>query len=107
VGDTFAVSGFVTRARNLTPDSLTGIGRFSERQIFNALRFGLKPSETPDVTIKSMKPGAGNYPLHPKYLAPPMPWPAFRHMTDHVPSRIEELTLEQRVGREFDAAATA
>ena len=27
-----------TRARNLTPDNATGIGRFSERQIFNALR---------------------------------------------------------------------
>ena len=73
---------FVTRARNLTPDNTTGIGRFSERQIFNALRYGLRPGETPDVEISSTTPGRGNFPANPKYLAPPMPWPAFRHMSD-------------------------
>src|SRR5688572_27768927 len=31
---------FRTRPRNLTPDNTTGLGRFSERQIFNALRYG-------------------------------------------------------------------
>ncbi len=69
-------------ARNLTPDNATGLGRFSERQIFNALRFGLRPGETPDVEITSTMAGQGNHPVMPKYLAPPMPWPAFRHMSD-------------------------
>lgn len=73
---------FRTRPRNLTPDNATGLGRFSERQIFNALRFGLRPGETPDVEITSTTPGQGNFPMNPKYLAPPMPWPAFRHMAD-------------------------
>ena len=73
---------FNTRPRNLTPDNETGLGRFSERQIFNALRFGLRPGETPDVEITSMTPGQGNFPENPKYLAPPMPWPAWRHMSD-------------------------
>jgi mono/diheme cytochrome c family protein len=74
--------GFKTRPRNLTPDNITGIGRFSDRQIFNAIRYGLRPGETPDVDITSSTPGQGNFPSHPKYLAPPMPWPAFRHMED-------------------------
>ena len=73
---------FLTRPRNLTPDDLTGLGRFTERQIFNALRFGLRPGETPDVEITSTTPGEGNFPVTPKYLAPPMPWPAWRHMPD-------------------------
>jgi len=73
---------FRTRPRNLTPDNETGLGRFSERQIFNALRFGLRPGETPDVTITSTTPGKGNFPEHPKYLAPPMPWPSWRNMSD-------------------------
>ena len=73
---------FRTRPRNLTPHDLTGMGRFSERQIFNALRFGLRPNQTPDVEITSMTPGEGNFPEVPKYLAPPMPWLAWRHMPD-------------------------
>jgi mono/diheme cytochrome c family protein len=73
---------FRTRPRNLTPDNLTGMGRFTERQIFNALRHGLRPGETADVEITSSTPGQGNFPLNPKYLAPPMPWPAWRHMPD-------------------------
>ncbi|MGE5749446.1 MAG: c-type cytochrome [Gemmatimonas sp.] len=73
---------FITRPKNLTPDNATGTGRFTERQIFNALRFGLRPEETPDVEITSMTPGQGNFPLHPHYLAPPMPWMAWRHMPD-------------------------
>jgi hypothetical protein len=73
---------FVTWPRNLTPDDETGIGRFSERQIFNAIRYGLRPGETPDVEITSTTPGQGNFPMTPKYLAPPMPWPSFRHMSD-------------------------
>jgi hypothetical protein len=73
---------FRTRPRNLTPDNMTGLGRFTERQIFNALRYGLRPEDTPDVDITSSTPGSGNFPIHPHYLAPPMPWPAWRHMPD-------------------------
>ena len=78
----FQIGPFKTRPRNITPDNATGIGRFSERQIFNAIRYGLRPGETPDAEITSNIPGQGNFPLHPKYLAPPMPWIAFRHMPD-------------------------
>lgn len=78
----FTIEGFTTYPRNLTPDNETGTGRFSERQIFNALRYGLRPGETPDVDITSSTPGQGNFPVNPKYLAPPMPWPAFRHLPD-------------------------
>jgi mono/diheme cytochrome c family protein len=78
----YQVGPFVTYARNLTPDNATGLGRFSERQIFNALRYGLRPGETADVEITSHVPGQGNFPASPKYLAPPMPWPVFRHMSD-------------------------
>ena len=80
--DEFPIGPFKTRPRNLTPDNTTGLGRFSERQIFNAMRYGLRPGETPDVEITSSTPGRGNFPAAPKYLAPPMPWPAFRHMSD-------------------------
>ena len=73
---------WITRPRNLTPDNATGLGRFTERQIFNALRFGLRPGETPDVEITSTTPGKGNFPERPKFLAPPMPWMSWRNMTD-------------------------
>jgi mono/diheme cytochrome c family protein len=73
---------FKTRPRNLTPDNATGMGRFSERQIFNALRYGLRPEDTPDVEITSFTPGMGNFPRRPKYLAPPMPWASWRYMSD-------------------------
>ncbi len=73
---------FRTRPRNLTPHPTTGMGRFSERQIFNSLRYGLRPGETADVEITSSTPGEGNFPMFPKYLAPPMPWAAWRHMPD-------------------------
>ena len=78
----FKIGPFTTRPRNLTPDNMTGLGRFTERQIFNAIRYGLRPGETPDVEITSTTPGQGNFPANPKYLAVPMPWPAFRHMSD-------------------------
>ena len=78
----FRIGPFVTRAKNLTPDNATGTGRFSERQIFNALRYGLRPEETADVEITSTVPGQGNFPLHPHYLAVPMPWPSWRNMSD-------------------------
>ena len=76
------IGPYATRPKNLTPDVATGIGSFTERQIFNALRYGLRPEETPDVQITSMVPGQGNFPLHPHYLAPPMPWPSWRYMSD-------------------------
>lgn len=78
----FQIGPFKTYPRNLTPDNITGIGRFSERQLFNALRYGLRPGDTADVEITSTTPGQGNHPLNPKYLAPPMPWPAWRHLSD-------------------------
>jgi hypothetical protein len=78
----FAIGPFKTRARNLTPDNTTGLGRFTTRQIFNALRYGLKPGDTPDVVITANVPGQGNFPAAPKYLAPPMAWPTFRHLPD-------------------------
>lgn len=76
------IGPFKTRPRNLTPDNVTGLGRFTERQIFNAIRYGLRPGDTPDVEITSTTPGEGNFPMNPKYLAIPMPWPVFRHMPD-------------------------
>jgi len=78
----FKVGPFTTRPKNLTPDNTTGTGRFTERQLFNSLRFGLRPEETADVEITSIVPGQGNFPLHPHYLAVPMPWPAWRHLPD-------------------------
>jgi hypothetical protein len=73
---------FITRPRNLTPDNATGLGRFSARQIYNALKFGLRPEDTPDVVITSTTPGQGNFPEHPHYLAPPMPWTTWRYLPE-------------------------
>jgi len=78
----FQIGPFRTRPKNLTPDLTTGMGSFTERQIFNALRFGLRPEETADVEMASSVPGQGNFPLHPHFLAPPMPWPSWRNMSD-------------------------
>lgn len=71
-----------TYAANLTPDPDTGLGKFTARQLFNALRYGLDPAETPDMVITSSTPGQGNFPAQPHYLAPPMPWPVWRLMSD-------------------------
>jgi mono/diheme cytochrome c family protein len=78
----FQVGPFHTYAANITPDPTHGLGGFTDRQIYNALKYGLDPMETPDVVITSTTPGQGNFPSTPHYLAPPMPWPAFRHMSD-------------------------
>jgi len=48
--------------RNITPDSATGIGTWTEQQIVDAIRQGHRPDGTP--------------------LNPPMPWPDFAHFTD-------------------------
>jgi mono/diheme cytochrome c family protein len=52
----------VTYPRNLTPDTETGIGSWTEEQIINAVRTGIRPDGT--------------------MLLPPMPWPAYSHMSD-------------------------
>jgi hypothetical protein len=70
------------RPRNLTPDVETGVGGYTERQIFNALRYGLSPRGTPDVEITATMPGHGNFPDQPTYLGPWMPWQFWRHMPD-------------------------
>lgn len=75
-------SQYKTYPSNLTPDKETGLGLFTDRQIFNSLRYGLDPEDTPDVTITSTKPGQGGFPAEPHYLAMPMPWTSWRHMSD-------------------------
>jgi len=81
-GQPFQIGPFKTYPANLTPDKQTGIGNDSDRQIFNALRYGLDPEDGPDLPITSNVPGQGNFPADPHYLAPPMPWPSFRHKSD-------------------------
>ncbi|MGH9462791.1 MAG: c-type cytochrome [Vicinamibacteria bacterium] len=50
-------------AANLTPDPETGIGkRYNEPSFIAAIRTGKKPEGEP--------------------LLPPMPWPAYKNMTD-------------------------
>ncbi len=80
-GQPFNIGPFLTYPANLTPDE-TGLARFTDRQVYNALSFGLTPETAPDAEITSTTPGMGNFPAMPHYLAPPMPWPAFRHKTD-------------------------
>lgn len=53
----------VSFAMNLTPDSVTGIGSWSEATFIEAIRTG-----------KHMGKG--------RPIMPPMPWPAYRNMTD-------------------------
>ena len=52
----------VSFARNLTPDSETGIGYYSEDEIVQALRTGMKPDGSP--------------------MLPPMPWQNLTGLTD-------------------------
>lgn len=73
-------------AANLTPDTTTGIGSYTDLQIYNALKFGLDPAVTPSAAITSTGsdpvPGQNGFPASPQYLAPPMPWTSTRHLTD-------------------------
>ncbi len=78
----FNIGPFHTYCPNITPDAATGIGSFSDQQIYNVLKNGLDPNLTPDVVITGSTPGQGNFPATPHYLAPPMPWPVFRHLSD-------------------------
>ena len=80
--DAQKIGPFLAYPRNLTPDDETGLGRISERQIFNALRYGLRPSATPDIEVTSAIPGQGNHPTAPNYLSPGMPWVWWRFMAD-------------------------
>ena len=57
--DTILAGDLKTYAANLTPHPLNGTGRYTERQIFNAMRYGLRPETTPDVAITSFTPGRG------------------------------------------------
>ena len=52
----------VSYARNLTPDTETGIGSWTEKQIVDAIRTGMRPDG--------------------RALLPPMPWPNMAQMTD-------------------------
>jgi mono/diheme cytochrome c family protein len=52
----------VSYPRNLTPDMDTGLGKWSEHDIMNALRTGMRPDHS--------------------VLQPPMPWPNYATMTD-------------------------
>jgi hypothetical protein len=79
----FTVGGQIAYPANLTPDQQTGVGSFSPRQLFNALRYGLDPGATPDGVITSTAPGQGGFPADPHYLSRSMPWPSFRHMPDY------------------------
>jgi hypothetical protein len=77
----FHIGPFNTYAANLTPDA-TGIVALTDRQIYNALKYGLDPGATPDAVITSNTPGQGNFPAAPHYLAPPMPWASTRNLSD-------------------------
>ena len=77
----FQLGPFWAYAANITPDVATGLGGVTDRQEYNALKFGLDPMVTPDVVITSTVPGQGNFPAIPHYLIV-MPWPAFRNMPD-------------------------
>jgi mono/diheme cytochrome c family protein len=78
----FLIGPWVTYPKNLTPDKETGIGRYTDRQIFNVFRYGLDPDKTPDAAITGLTPGQGNFPATPYYIGPPMPWPSWRYMAD-------------------------
>ncbi len=75
--------------RNLTPDSTTGIGSWTEEQIVVAIREGRRPDGSP--------------------LLPPMPWPMYAHMTDEdayavakylksIPPIVHEMPKQQKPG---------
>lgn len=53
----------VSYARNLTPDSTTGLGTWTSEQIVTAIRTGQRPDAS-------------------HILLPPMPWQDFSHLTD-------------------------
>lgn len=58
----FVVGPITAYPKNLTPDPDTGLGKWTAQQIFTALRTG--------------KDDSG------QLLCPPMPWPAYRNLSD-------------------------
>lgn len=82
----FQIGPGSTYAANLTPDTTTGLGQYTDLQVYNALKYGLDPGGNPSVSITSNGgdpvPGQNGFPQHPQYLAPPMPWTSTRHLTD-------------------------
>lgn len=79
----------VSFPRNLTPDSTTGIGSWTEEQIVVAIREGRRPDGSP--------------------LLPPMPWTMYAHLTDEdayavakylksLPPIVHEMPKQQRPG---------
>lgn len=69
-----------SHAPNLTPDPTQGaLIHSTERQVFNVLRWGLDPGDARTDKVILSK---ADLPPTPKYVAPPMPWPAFRHKSD-------------------------
>ena len=77
----FQLGPFWVYAANLTPDT-TGLKSFTDQQVFNALKHGLDPADTPSAVITGDTPGSGNFPATPIYLPPIMPWSSFRHIAD-------------------------
>lgn len=77
----FQLGPFWVYAANLTP-SASGLAGFTDLQVFNALKHGLDPADTPSTVITGDTPGSGNFPASPVYLAPIMPWASFRHIAD-------------------------
>ena len=70
----------ITHAVNLTPDPTNGaIYASTDRQVFNVLKWGLDPSDPNANKVINSK---ADFPATPKYVAPPMPWPAYRHKPD-------------------------
>jgi mono/diheme cytochrome c family protein len=59
----FAGPWGISYAANLTPDSATGLGKWTEADFIKSLRSG--------IYIQTGRP-----------LLPPMPWPSFKNMTD-------------------------
>jgi hypothetical protein len=66
-----------TSRRTRPPESAAG-----RQQVFNALRYGLRPDSTPDVEDPVDETGQRRFPAEPKYLGPFMPWSSWRHMSD-------------------------
>jgi mono/diheme cytochrome c family protein len=61
-GQPFEVGPLKIYPANITPDKTTGIGNWTSKQIFDALRYGKDDDN--------------------KTLCPPMPWPVYRNMSD-------------------------
>ena len=61
-GQPFMVGAFKVYPSNLTPDNATGLGTWTPQNLFDLMRTGKDPQG--------------------QYVCPPMPYPAFRNLTD-------------------------